>query len=244
MFAAPQLAALELCDCYCNLKDDLEPGPLSTSITSLKIDDCKKLTAFLVALPELRHLELCADNENHIANTVEEVNTAFSSLHHLTYVSLSWRRTVPPASLTHLTNMRRLRLHYYTFWFPEGPEGGRLPPPGAWSSGLQKLSIMGYIAFRSLDTLRRMPALQHLRLYCCTAEYDLSDAAWTGLLEAAAASNLQLQRLDIVKAFDENVYLDTPDSICGILLRLQRTHPRLAIAMLSQNDGAWKDWDA
>ena len=237
ILALPQLADLEMADCECLSMDDPQPMPAMTSITRLTINDCNVHTVFLVALPELRHLDLWnANNED--ADTLEAVNASFSSLRQLTYVSLFWRCTIPPASLIHLTNLRRLKVYFDERCFQEGvPAGvGCLPSPGAWSSGLQKLGITDSIAFRSLDTLRRLPALQHLRLYGSTAGCTKSAAAWGGLLEAAAA-NQKLQRIDLVDSDEEELVV--PYAVIGILLQLKDTHPHLTIRR-----GAFCDtWD-
>ena len=70
-----------------------------------------------------------------------------------------------------------------------------------------------------------MPALLHLRLICTSEEHSESAAAWEALLEAAAA-NQQLQRLDIM--ISRGAALNMSDVMCGILLRLQRTHLTIA----------------
>ena len=203
-----------------NLDDDLHPLAVSTSVTRLDMYSCDVHTAFLVALPELRCLNLW--NYDVDGEIVEAVNAAFSSLRQLTSLSLWCECTVTPAFLTHLTNLQRLRIYVR---HPEEPsEAGDLPPLGAWSSGLHKLGIPWSIAFHSLDTLRHMPALQHLRLSCSPAEYAESCAAWRALLDAAAANRTML-RIDL-ESTDVAVMAT---GVCGILLRLKHTHPHLTI---------------
>ena len=175
---------------------------------------------------------------------MEVVNAAFSSLRQLTSFILH-PCIVPPASLTLLTNLRRLAVYFaegsYGSYLEEAPEVGVLPPPGAWSSGLQKLGLAGPTAFRSLDTLRRLPALEHLRLYAI----DVSNRPlleWEGLLEAAAA-NQQLQRIVLVDV--NEAALDKATAVDGsLLLRLQRTHPHLTICKASVVGGdGWLCWN-
>ena len=173
---------------------------------------------------------------------MEVVNAAFSSLRQLTSFILH-PCIVPPASLTLLTNLRRLAVYFaegsYGSYLEEAPEVGVLPPPGAWSSGLQKLGLAGPTAFRSLDTLRRLPALQHLRLFDSKACNE-SFLAWEGLLEAAAADR-QLQRIGLDDV--NEAALDKATAVDGSLLRLQRTHPHLTITC-DKFDDVWDDWDA
>ena len=227
ILALPELEVLELDDSVCQLRGDIKPMAASTSITRLKLHNCSVHSAFLAALPELRHLKLWKESED--TETVEAVTAALSSLRQLTSVSLYWPCTIPPASLTHLTNLRRLRVHFDEGDFQEEiPEAGGLPPPGDWTSGLESLGITCSIAFRSLDTLRHMLALQHLRLYCSTEERTESAAAWGDLLEAVAANQL-LQRIDLVGSDAEEEPVMS-NALSGSLLRLQRTHPHLTIA--------------
>ena len=134
ILALPQLAVLYINHCDCQLMDGLYPAAVSTAITRLDIEYSSSIQgAFLAALPQLRHLDIWeADVES-----VEAINRTLGSLQQLSYISLYWNCTTPPASLACLTNLRRL----YIFADTQPEEGlheeGGLPPPGAWSSGLQ-----------------------------------------------------------------------------------------------------------
>ena len=219
------------------MMDDLHPAAVSSSITLLDISNCRVTTAFLAALPELRSLD-ARRSINSDTQTVDVVCSAFSSLQQLTSVSLYGLCAASPASLTHLTSLRRLRVRIWG----SNVLGWELPPPGGWSSDLQQLHVDCSIAFRSLDALRHMPALQHLQLVCSKAECTESVAAWGGLLDAAGATR-QLQRLYIVKTSPVfGVKLNMSDAVWSMLLRLQRTHPHLT---LTCEDGHWMcNWDA
>ena len=131
-------------------------------------------------------------------------------------------------------------LHFYESDFQEGgfPEAGGLPPPGTWTSGLESLSITDSIAFRSLDTLRRMPALQHLRLYCSPQGCTDTVQEWIDLLEAAAA-NRKLQRIGFVSTdMEEEVMYNCLIDDIG---RHEESHPHITIN--SEGDTVWDDWN-
>ena len=102
-----------------------------------------------------------------------------------------------------------------------------LPPPDAWSHGLQELGIAARVAISSLATLRSTTALEKLHLFCAVGSPSDS-STWDGLLETAGA-NTQLQRLDIVYDYDAEEELVMGIDLAGSLLRLHRRCPHLAI---------------
>ena len=236
-----RLAQLELNSIGCH--PPVDDHPLLTALTYLRLDNCYNYRGFLLALPELRRLEVlqyCDDDE---FDSEFPLGESLDAVRQLTSLSLdwpSWMGVTPPDSITCLTtNLRSLHCGNLVPWTnPKWPRAGgqrrvagSLPPAGAWSSGLRELGIASSCAFKSLAALRSMP-LQQLRLYCRQDDSNYS-AAWERLLEVVGM-NEELQILEIIKGCAEltpgaDGGFDVDSNLSGALLRLQRAHPGLKI---------------
>ena len=165
----------------------------------------------------------------------ETISDSLTALGHLTSLILIWSFPSAPDSLPHLTSLRRLSLHSWG----QANEEESLQPLGSWSHGLQELGIGVGVAFRSLETLRSMTALEWLRLYCSPSDFNDAQASrWGGLL-TAAGSFTQLQRLDIESDCDEDLVMGF--HVAGSLLALQRLNPRIVIT--PRHVDCLGDWD-
>ena len=228
--ALSQLVELLLSDCDCRLQSNMHA--IAAPMTSLKLTDCWQYSGLLSLLPDLEQLSIWDPEGYEDADTI---SGTLSALQQLTSLILTWSFPTVPDSLPHLINLRHLSVHCRG---QADAEVEGLPPQGSWCHGLQELGIDVGMAFSSLETLRGMPALTHLHLYCSPSDFsNAEDYMWESLLEAAVEITL-LQHFDIESDCDEDLVMGF--DLAGSLLALQRRRPYLVITPLCTDfPGDW-----